>query len=83
MGRVSINYVYKREIGHMKIQEIREIIKLIDQSTLDEFLYESDGTKIKLKKNEKGTVTTAGQTFESSSVVEQPKIVEVKPAAYK
>ncbi|TQR13725.1 acetyl-CoA carboxylase biotin carboxyl carrier protein [Psychrobacillus soli] len=63
----------------MKIQEIREIIKLIDQSSLDEFLYESDGTKIKLKKNDKGTVTTVGQTFESSSVVEQPKIVEVQP----
>lgn len=63
----------------MKIQEIREIIKLIDQSSLDEFLYESEGTKIKLKKNEKGIVTTSGQTFESSSVVEQPKVVEVKP----
>lgn len=64
----------------MKIQEIREIIKLIDQSSLDEFLYESEGTKIKLKKNEKGSVTTSGQTFESSSVVEQqPKVVEVTP----
>ncbi|WP_342598370.1 acetyl-CoA carboxylase biotin carboxyl carrier protein [Psychrobacillus sp. FSL H8-0483] len=61
----------------MKIQEIREIIKLIDQSTLDEFLYESEGTKIKLKKNDKGSVLTSGQTFESSSVVvEQPKEVE-------
>ena len=29
----------------MKIQEIREIIKLVDQSSLDEFLYESEGTK--------------------------------------
>lgn len=37
----------------MKIQEIREIIKLIDQSSLDEFLYESEGTKIKLKKMKK------------------------------
>ncbi|SER80511.1 acetyl-CoA carboxylase biotin carboxyl carrier protein [Psychrobacillus sp. OK032] len=62
----------------MKIQEIREIIKLIDQSSLDEFLYESDGTKIKLKKNEKGTVSTFGQTFESSTVVEQPNMVEVQ-----
>ncbi|MEK4486437.1 acetyl-CoA carboxylase biotin carboxyl carrier protein [Psychrobacillus sp. FSL H8-0484] len=61
----------------MKIQEIREIIKLIDQSTLDEFLYESEGTKIKLKKNDKGSVLNSGQTFESSSVVvEQPKVVE-------
>lgn len=78
MGRVSINNVYKRETSHMKIQEIREIIKLIDQSSLDEFLYESDGTKIKLKKNDKGIISTGGQSFESSSVVEEPKMVEVK-----
>lgn len=35
----------------LKVQEIREIIKLIDQSTIDEFVYESEGTKVKLKKN--------------------------------
>lgn len=62
----------------MKIQEIREIIKLVDQSSLDEFLYESEGTKIKLKKNEKGFVSSTSETFGSSSIVEQPKQVEVK-----
>ncbi|MCK1999046.1 acetyl-CoA carboxylase biotin carboxyl carrier protein [Psychrobacillus psychrodurans] len=62
----------------MKIQEIREIIKLVDQSSLDEFLYESEGTKIKLKKNAKGTVNSNSETFDSSSIVEQPKQVEVK-----
>jgi acetyl-CoA carboxylase biotin carboxyl carrier protein len=35
----------------LKVQEIREIIKLIDQSSIDEFVYESEGTKVKLKKN--------------------------------
>lgn len=35
----------------MKIQEIREIIKLVDASSIDEFTYESEGTKVKLKKN--------------------------------
>ncbi|TWT26129.1 acetyl-CoA carboxylase biotin carboxyl carrier protein [Planomicrobium sp. CPCC 101110] len=35
----------------MKIQEIREIIKLVDSSSIDEFTYESEGTKVKLKKN--------------------------------
>lgn len=64
----------------MKIQEIREIIKLIDQSTLDEFLYESEGTKIKLKKNDKGSaVITGGSSIESSVITEQPTLVEVKP----
>lgn len=35
----------------LKIQEIREIIKLIDHSSIDEFSYEAEGTKVKLKKN--------------------------------
>ncbi|WP_332645214.1 acetyl-CoA carboxylase biotin carboxyl carrier protein [Lysinibacillus sp. 54212] len=38
-----------------KVQEIREIIKLVDASTIDEFVYEADGAKVKLKKN--GVVT--------------------------
>ncbi|MFF2754356.1 acetyl-CoA carboxylase biotin carboxyl carrier protein [Psychrobacillus sp. NPDC058041] len=62
----------------MKIQEIREIIKLIDQSTLDEFLYESEGTKIKLKKNEKNVVTASVATLESTTLVAQPPVVETK-----
>jgi acetyl-CoA carboxylase biotin carboxyl carrier protein len=35
----------------LKVQEIRELIKLIDESTIDEFKYESNGTTVKLKKN--------------------------------
>ncbi len=34
----------------LKVQEIRELIKLIDQSAIDEFTYESNGTKVKMKK---------------------------------
>lgn len=34
----------------LKIQEIREIIKLIDQSSIQKFTFESDGGKIKLEK---------------------------------
>lgn len=33
-----------------KIQEIREIIRLIDQSSIQEFTYENEGTSITLKK---------------------------------
>ncbi|WLR60464.1 acetyl-CoA carboxylase biotin carboxyl carrier protein [Guptibacillus hwajinpoensis] len=36
----------------LKVQEIRELIKLIDQSSIDEFEYENDGSKIVLKKND-------------------------------
>ncbi|WP_026694679.1 acetyl-CoA carboxylase biotin carboxyl carrier protein [Peribacillus kribbensis] len=35
----------------MKVQEIRELIKLVDQSSIDEFEFELDGAKIKMKKN--------------------------------
>lgn len=39
-----------------KVQEIREIIKLVDGSSIDEFNYEVNGAKLKLKKNS-GVVT--------------------------
>lgn len=42
----------------LKVQEIRELIKLVDQSSIDEFVYENDGSKIKMKKNGAATVTT-------------------------
>lgn len=41
----------------LKIQEIRELIKLMDQSNLDEFKYELDGAKITLKRNKEKFVT--------------------------
>lgn len=42
----------------LKIQEIREIIKLVDASSIDEFVYEVDDTKVKLKKNGTKTIVT-------------------------
>lgn len=35
----------------LKVQELREIIKLIDQSSINEFTYETDGTTISMKKS--------------------------------
>lgn len=35
----------------LKVQEIREIIKLIDQSTISDFTYESNGTTVSMKKS--------------------------------
>jgi acetyl-CoA carboxylase biotin carboxyl carrier protein len=43
----------------LKVQEIRELIKLVDQSSIDEFVYENDGSKIKMKKN--GSTTYVSQ----------------------
>ncbi|WP_042145872.1 acetyl-CoA carboxylase biotin carboxyl carrier protein [Paucisalibacillus sp. EB02] len=34
----------------LKVQEIREIIKLVDQSSINEFTYETNGTKVSMKK---------------------------------
>ena len=49
----------------LKIQEIREIIKLIDQSSIEKFTYESDGAKIELKKG------SSAQAAVATTVVEQ------------
>lgn len=35
----------------LTLKEIKEIIKAIDQSSLDEFIYEHEGNKLKLRKN--------------------------------
>ena len=40
----------------LKVQEIREIIKLIDESDIDEFVYRQDDLKIELKKKGKSPV---------------------------
>jgi acetyl-CoA carboxylase biotin carboxyl carrier protein len=54
----------------LKVQEIRELIKLVDQSSIDEFSYEVEGSKIKMTKK------SAGQQV----VVEPAKIVAETPA---
>ncbi|MEW9500381.1 acetyl-CoA carboxylase biotin carboxyl carrier protein [Jeotgalibacillus marinus] len=56
----------------LKVQEIRELIKLIDQSTIDEFTYEHEGEKIKMKKQ---ILTAQAQT----TLVQAP--VETSPPA--
>lgn len=76
-----------------KVQELREIIKLVDSSSLDEFVYEIDGAKLKLKKNN-GVVTevvapkvqaVVQQTQPAEPKVEAPKVeaekVEAAPEA--
>ena len=34
----------------LKVQEIRELIELIDQSSISEFTYEAEGTTVSIKK---------------------------------
>ncbi|WP_163969963.1 acetyl-CoA carboxylase biotin carboxyl carrier protein [Oceanobacillus halotolerans] len=56
----------------LKVQEIRELIKLIDQSSIDEFTYESNGTSVTMKK---GQDPIAVQPKEPST---QPIVKEVE-----
>lgn len=58
----------------LKIQEIREIIKLIDHSSIDEFSYEAEGTKVKLKKN-----SVQGSTEQVVSQVKPVAPVAIAP----
>ncbi|WP_155591492.1 acetyl-CoA carboxylase biotin carboxyl carrier protein [Lysinibacillus cavernae] len=59
-----------------KIQEIREIIKLVDSSSIDEFVYEVDGAKVKLKKN--NVVVT--ETVAPKKEVVAPVVQQSAPA---
>ena len=65
----------------LKVQEIRELIKLIDQSSIDEFTFESDGSKIKMKKkgeNKQAEAEKAQQPTAPAAQAEQ--VVTAAPA---
>ncbi|MBB5173073.1 acetyl-CoA carboxylase biotin carboxyl carrier protein [Texcoconibacillus texcoconensis] len=55
----------------MKIQELRELIKLIDDSSIDEFKYEEGGAKVTMRKQVKGA--------EKQTVVEGVQTVTAAP----
>ncbi|PYF03023.1 acetyl-CoA carboxylase biotin carboxyl carrier protein [Ureibacillus chungkukjangi] len=56
-----------------KVQELREIIKLVDNSSIDEFVYENDGAKLKLKKNN-GVISEVVLPKEATPVVQAPPV---------
>ncbi|MCM3566660.1 acetyl-CoA carboxylase biotin carboxyl carrier protein [Neobacillus mesonae] len=61
----------------LKVQEIRELIKLVDQSSIDEFVYENEGSKIQMKKAGSVTVPTVQQAVPAAPVEYQPVPVQV------
>ena len=70
----------------LKIQELRELIKLVDQSNIDEFSYEHDGSKIKMKKHNaasgapvKNTVAEVQQAPVTREVVQATPQVNAEP----
>ncbi|MFS0822794.1 acetyl-CoA carboxylase biotin carboxyl carrier protein [Bacillus sp. 1P02SD] len=64
----------------LKIQELRELIKLVDHSNIDEFTFESEGSKIKMKKNKETTVQTVVENKAQAQPV-APVVTEVSQAA--
>ncbi len=71
----------------LKVQEIRELIKLVDQSTIDEFSYETDGTSVSMKKSNENTVVKSNVTYEGPAEkpaekikVEEPNVKEEERA---
>ncbi len=55
-------YFYlRRGVFMLRVQEIRELIKLIDQSSIEEFIFESEGSKIEMKKGSSIHVEPAAQ----------------------
>lgn len=70
----------KRGARHMKVQEIRELIKLVDQSGIDEFVFESAGSKLKMKKST--GITTYAATPEAPVLnVQQVSAPSALPAS--
>jgi len=69
----------------MKIHEIRELIKLIDQTTINEFEFENNGAIVKIKKGGQTTVVTQAVApvvqQEVMPVVSAPVATLEKPAA--
>lgn len=59
----------------LKVQEIRELIKLVDGSSIQEFVYEQGGTKIEMKKSGGSVVVP------QVSIPAPAAVTEVKPAA--
>ncbi|GGF08315.1 acetyl-CoA carboxylase, biotin carboxyl carrier protein [Halobacillus andaensis] len=59
----------------LKVQEIRELIKLIDDSQIDEFSYEANGTKVCMKKSG-GKVVTEAPVQQKPAPKAEPEVSE-------
>ena len=61
----------------LKVQEIRELIKLIDHSNIDEFIFEHEGSKIQMKKNTTEMVNVVQSTIQPTvEMVHKAKTAE-------
>lgn len=60
----------------LKVQDIHELIKLIDQSSIDEFTYENEGTSVTIKKSASQAVIAP--TIEQASLSKAPAVAVEK-----
>lgn len=63
----------------LKVQEIRELIKLINDSKIDEFEYETEGTKVILRKNRPSEPSPAAVPVTQAQAPVQAAPVVVNP----
>ncbi|MCY8104152.1 MULTISPECIES: acetyl-CoA carboxylase biotin carboxyl carrier protein [Bacillus] len=64
----------------LNIKEIHELIKTIDESSIDEFVYENEGVSLKLKKHEAGTVQVMQQAPAAPVQAAAPQAQQAAPA---
>lgn len=64
----------------LNIKEIHELIKTIDESSIDEFVYENEGVSLKLKKHEAGTVQVMQQAPSAPVQAAAPQAQQAAPA---
>ncbi|MEG7281163.1 acetyl-CoA carboxylase biotin carboxyl carrier protein [Bacillus sp. 0909A] len=64
----------------LNIKEIHELIKTIDESSIDEFVYENEGVSLKLKKHETGTVQVMQQAPAAPVQAAAPQAQQAAPA---
>ncbi|MDR4435665.1 acetyl-CoA carboxylase biotin carboxyl carrier protein [Bacillus tequilensis] len=64
----------------LNMKEIHELIKAIDESTIDEFVYENEGVSLKLKKHEAGTVQVMQQAPAAPVQAQAPQAVQQQAA---
>lgn len=58
----------------LKITEVKELIKLIDDSSISNFSYEQDGVKVEIKKNYGETVLAAPAPLVAKPVIQQEAV---------
>lgn len=62
-----------------KVQEMRELIRLIDKSTINEFSYEKDDSKIKIKKTATGTTQVETPVVEVAPTIPAAAVAKAEP----